>query len=189
MKNVKRQCAEPRIFLDNRTPLLCPRVAHLPRNGLETIGVLWGEEEKSNKRAIPHITTRPHTVMAKTLPRQRLSPTTTTATVNGAMNNSEDHRPLVTKQDSKDSLDETETEADIARRNHDYFNLVALVSRRFGTLRGSLHQVSNSYFLQVPVVVTLLQNWDLEKLFSFSGYPESCYTGEFFYTNWAVRGT
>ncbi|GAX22701.1 hypothetical protein FisN_4Hh187 [Fistulifera solaris] len=97
--------------------------------------------------------------MAKTSPRQRLSPTTRTP-----VNGENDHRPLITKTDAKERMEDSEIEADIARTNHDYFNLVALV----------------------PVVLTLLPNWDLSKLFSFTAYPASCYTGEYFFLNWTV---
>ncbi len=61
--------------------------------------------------------------MAKTSPRQRLSPTTRTP-----VNGENDHRPLITKTDAKERMEDSEIEADIARTNHDYFNLVALVS-------------------------------------------------------------
>lgn len=81
------------------------------------------------------------------------------------MRNADDHRPLITKQDAKENVEDSETESEIARTNHDYFNLVALV----------------------PVVLTLLPNWDLQKLFTFSAYPASCYKGGFFFLNWTVR--
>lgn len=145
---------------------------------------------KQRKSAIAH-TQLEHEVMAKTMPRQRLSPTTSYSG-NGALRNSEDYRPLVTKQDSKDRVDETETESDIARRHHDIFNLVALVSRSLGGILLSLKSLFISlirviFIRQVPVVTTLLQNWDLEKLFTFSEYPATCYKGNSFFTNWAVR--